>query len=89
MRPEEFFWPGCRLPRPALAATLMADAVLGFLGKASPQLPVLFIGLAVKNLLGLAVLDRGGGLLAGKFSRRALRRMSDRAWENSLLHLAR
>jgi len=29
---------------------------LGFLGKASPQLPVLFIGLAVKNLVGLAVL---------------------------------
>jgi len=41
---------------PALAATLVADLVLGFLGKASPQLPVLFVGLAVKNLLGLAVM---------------------------------
>jgi flagellar biosynthetic protein FliR len=37
-------------------ATLVADMALGFLGKASPQLPVLFIGLAVKNLVGLAVL---------------------------------
>ena len=47
---------GVQIAAPALAATLIADAVLGFLGKASPSLPVLFIGLAVKNLLGLAVL---------------------------------
>jgi flagellar biosynthesis protein FliR len=37
-------------------ATLVADMALGFLGKASPQLPVLFIGIAVKNLVGLTVL---------------------------------
>jgi flagellar biosynthetic protein FliR len=37
-------------------ATLVADMALGFLGKASPQLPVLFIGLAIKNLIGLTVL---------------------------------
>jgi flagellar biosynthesis protein FliR len=47
---------GVQIAAPALAATLIADAALGFLGKASPNLPVLFIGLAVKNLLGLAVL---------------------------------
>jgi flagellar biosynthetic protein FliR len=29
---------------------------LGFLGKASPQLPVLFLGLSVKSVVGLAVL---------------------------------
>lgn len=50
------FLAGLQIAAPSLAATLIADIALGFLGKASPQLPVLFIGLAVKNLLGLAVL---------------------------------
>jgi flagellar biosynthetic protein FliR len=50
------FLAGVQIAAPSLAATLVADVGLGFLGKASPQLPVLFIGLAVKNLLGLAVL---------------------------------
>jgi flagellar biosynthetic protein FliR len=50
------FLVGLQIAAPALVATLIADVALGFLGKASPQLPVLFVGLAVKNLLGLAVL---------------------------------
>ncbi len=50
------FLSGVQIAAPALAATLVTDVALGFLGKASPQLPVLFIGLAVKNLLGLAML---------------------------------
>jgi len=41
---------------PVVAATLVADVALGFLGKASPQLPVVFVGLSVKNILGLLVL---------------------------------
>jgi hypothetical protein len=45
-----------QIAAPSLVATLVADMALGFLGKASPQLPVLFIGLAVKNLVGLTVL---------------------------------
>ncbi len=36
---------GVQIAAPVLAATLVADMVLGFLGKASPQLPVLFLGL--------------------------------------------
>jgi len=50
------FLAGVQIAAPALVATLVADVALGFLGKASPQMPVLFIGLAVKNLVGLAVL---------------------------------
>jgi len=50
------FLAGVQIAAPALVATLVADVGLGFLGKASPQMPVLFIGLAVKNLAGLAVL---------------------------------
>ena len=50
------FLAGVQIAAPGLVATLVADVALGFLGKASPQLPVLFVGLAVKNLLGLAVM---------------------------------
>jgi len=50
------FLVGLQIAAPALVATLIADVALGFMGKASPQLPVLFVGLAVKNLLGLTLL---------------------------------
>jgi len=47
---------GLQMAAPVLVATLFADVALGFLGKASPQLPVLFLGISLKNLLGLALL---------------------------------
>lgn len=51
---------GLQIAAPVLVATLFADVALGFLGKASPQLPVLFIGISLKNLIGLALL--GGAI---------------------------
>ncbi|HVN18429.1 MAG TPA: flagellar biosynthetic protein FliR [Dongiaceae bacterium] len=50
------FLAGMQIAAPALVATMLADVALGFLGKASPQLPILFVGMAMKNLLGLAIL---------------------------------
>lgn len=50
---------GIQLAAPVLLATMLADVGLGFLGKASPSLPVLFFGLSIKNLLGLLVLVAG------------------------------
>jgi flagellar biosynthetic protein FliR len=47
---------GVQIAAPSLVATLVVDVTLGFLGKASPQLPVLFIGIALKNLVGLSLL---------------------------------
>ena len=47
---------GVQIAAPALLATMLADVTLGFLGKASPQLPVLFIGLSVKSLLGMVLM---------------------------------
>ena len=49
-----------QIAAPALGATLLADIVLGLIGKISPQLPVLFMGLSVKALVGFLVL--GGSL---------------------------
>jgi flagellar biosynthetic protein FliR len=79
------FLTGLQIAAPTLAATLVADVALGFLGKASPQLPVLFIGLAVKNILGLTMLI---GLIAywpHGFSRRFSESI---ALGERLLHLA-
>jgi flagellar biosynthesis protein FliR len=47
---------GLEIAAPVVVATVVADIALGFLGKASPQLPVVLVGLSVKNILGLAVL---------------------------------
>lgn len=50
------FLAAVQIAAPVLIAMIIIDVALGFLAKASPQLPVLFIGLAAKNLLGLALL---------------------------------
>jgi flagellar biosynthetic protein FliR len=45
-----------QIAMPVIAATLLCDLALGFMAKASPQLPVVFVGLSIKNILGLMVL---------------------------------
>jgi flagellar biosynthesis protein FliR len=47
---------GLQIAAPVVVASLFTDVALGFLSKASPQLPVLFIGISLKNLIGLALL---------------------------------
>jgi len=50
------FMTGVQIAAPVLSATLLTDIVLGLLGKASPQLPLMVLGPAIKSLLGLAIL---------------------------------
>lgn len=52
----EVFGLGVQIAAPVLSATLAADIVLGLLGKASPQMPLMLMGPAVKSLLGITVL---------------------------------
>lgn len=47
---------GVQVAAPLLLTTILADVMLGFLGKASPQLPVLFLGISVKSMAGLLAL---------------------------------
>jgi flagellar biosynthetic protein FliR len=47
---------GVQIAAPVLSATLLTDIVLGLMGKASPQLPLMLLGPAVKSLLGLSIL---------------------------------
>lgn len=80
------FLAGVQIAAPGLVATLVADVGLGFLGKASPQLPVLFIGLAVKNLLGMAMLIAVVAYWPHAFSERFAQSI---ALGERLLHLTR
>lgn len=50
------FGVGVQIAAPVLSATLAADIVLGLLGKAAPQMPLMLLGPAVKSLLGLMIL---------------------------------
>jgi len=52
----EIFGLGVQIAAPVLSATLVADIVLGLLGKASPQLPLMLLGPAIKSLLGITIL---------------------------------
>lgn len=47
---------GMQIAAPVLAATLVADIVIGLMGKASPQMPLMLLGPAIKSMLGVAVL---------------------------------
>jgi flagellar biosynthetic protein FliR len=71
---------------PTLLATILIDISLGFLGRASPQLPVMFVGMSVKSIVAFLVivgtLRFWPGLLERYFGE-AL------AMSEQLMHLAR
>jgi flagellar biosynthetic protein FliR len=77
---------GVQIAAPVLSATLLADLVLGLLGKASPQLPVMLLGPAVKSLLGLGIL-----IAALKYWPEMFRTLflNSMGFADRLLHLAR
>ncbi|MGA2849176.1 MAG: flagellar biosynthetic protein FliR [Terracidiphilus sp.] len=47
---------GVQIAAPVLAATLVADILLGLLGKASAQMPLMVLGPPIKSLLGIFLL---------------------------------
>ena len=47
---------GIQIAAPVLSATLLADIVLGLMGKASPQMPLMLLGPAIKSMLGVLIL---------------------------------
>jgi flagellar biosynthesis protein FliR len=52
----DIFGLGVQIAAPVISATLAADVILGLLGKASPQMPLMLLGPAVKSLLGIVIL---------------------------------
>jgi flagellar biosynthetic protein FliR len=77
---------GIQIAAPVLSATLLADVALGLLGKASPQLPLMLLGPAVKSVLGLLILISALKYWPDIFERLFLNSMG---LADQLLHLAR
>ncbi len=48
---------GVQIAGPVLVATITADVLLGLMGKASPQMPLIFLGPAIKGLFGLLLMS--------------------------------
>lgn len=53
---------GVQIAAPVLLATVLIDVTVGFLSKASPQMPALSIGISAKSLVGYALLAASIGL---------------------------
>jgi flagellar biosynthesis protein FliR len=82
----QVFGLGVQIAAPVLSATLIADIVLGLLSKASPQMPVMIMGPAVKSLLGLVILIATIKYWPMLFQRLFMSSMTN---GEHLLHLAR
>jgi len=50
------FLAAVQLSAPVMAATLLVEVVVALIGRLSPQLPVLFVGIPLKTLIGYTVL---------------------------------
>jgi flagellar biosynthetic protein FliR len=63
---------GVQMAAPILLATFVIDVTVGFLSKASPQMPAMLLGISAKGLAGYALLALSvglwPGLLEAKFS---------------------
>jgi flagellar biosynthetic protein FliR len=77
---------GIQIAAPVLSATLLADIALGLLGKASPQLPLMLLGPAVKSILGLMILISALKYWPNSFEHLFLNSMTV---TDHILHLAR
>lgn len=64
---------GVQIAAPIILAALLIDIALGFIGRAAQQMPVMLIGISVKDLLGMALLGSTLALwpsqLEGHFAR--------------------
>jgi flagellar biosynthetic protein FliR len=76
---------GIQIAAPVLAATLIMDLVLGLLGKASPQMPLMLLGPAVKSMLGVLILTATIGFWPRVFAKYFGQSIS---YTEQLLHLA-
>jgi flagellar biosynthetic protein FliR len=77
---------GVQIAAPILGATMVADLFLGLLSKASPQLPLLMLGPAIKGLFGVMLLSTVMRYWPELFSRLLSHSLT---LIDQLLHLAR
>lgn len=77
---------GIQIAAPVLSATLLADVVLGLMGKASPQMPLMLLGPAIKSMMGVLILGVTMRFWPHLFERYFSESI---AYTEHLLHLAR
>jgi len=63
------FVAGVQLAAPVILATMVLDVTVGFISKAAPQLPALFLSVPLKNMLGYVVLALALGLWPAFFEK--------------------
>lgn len=63
------FVSGLQLAAPVMLATMVLDVTVGFISKAAPQLPALFLSVPLKTLLGFTVLALTLGLWPAFFEK--------------------
>ncbi len=76
---------GIQIAAPVLAATLLMDLILGLLGKASPQMPLMLLGPAVKSMLGVLILTATIGFWPRVFAKFFAQSIS---YTEQILHVA-
>ena len=76
---------GVQIALPLLLATLLIDLTVGFLSKASPQLPALSLSVPLKSLGGYAVLAISISLSPGIFEKQFAHALG---WSERVMHLA-
>jgi len=77
---------GLQLAAPLVLATMVIDVTVGFVSKAAPQIPVLFLSIPVKTLLGFAVLALSLSLWPSFFEKQFSHALG---WSWRLLELAK
>jgi flagellar biosynthetic protein FliR len=77
---------GLQIAAPVLVATMITDVALGFLTKASPHLPALFLGLSLKSMLGFALLGASVALWPNLLTRQFSAALH---WSDALLRMAK
>jgi len=60
---------GLQIALPVLLATMFLDVAIGFISKASPQMPALFLSVPLKSLVGFAVLATTVAMWPGFFEK--------------------
>jgi len=77
---------GVQIAAPVVLATILVDVTVGFVSKASPQLPAMFIGISIKNLMGYGIMAGAAILWPSLLEKEFTRAME---WSEQLLRLAR
>jgi flagellar biosynthetic protein FliR len=77
---------GVQIAAPVVLATILVDVTVGFLSKASPQLPAMLIGISIKNMMGYVVMAAAAILWPGLLEKQFTQAVQ---YAERLLHLAR